>query len=114
MSKDPAKARRAATDPRRPGLRCNAPPGVYRPVVDPRRCEGKGDCIDVCPYDVFELGRLADEVLAAMPLVQRLKRRAQGRRIAQTPRAELCRACGLCVVACPHGAVELVGPVRGR
>ena len=26
-------------------------PGAWRPVVDHARCEGKRDCIDVCPYD---------------------------------------------------------------
>ncbi|HEY4184287.1 MAG TPA: ferredoxin family protein [Polyangia bacterium] len=26
-----------------------------RPVVDRARCEGKRDCVEVCPYGVFEV-----------------------------------------------------------
>jgi NAD-dependent dihydropyrimidine dehydrogenase PreA subunit len=108
VSRDPAKARRAAADPRRPGEQCTAPPGAWVPVVDRRRCEGKADCVAVCPYDVFEVGRISDEEFAALPLLSRLKLRAHGRKTAFTPRADACRACGLCVVACPEKALTLV------
>jgi len=49
------KARRAAKDPKRPGEKCGATPGVYRPVVDSNSCEGKRDDVEVCPYNVFEV-----------------------------------------------------------
>jgi ferredoxin len=55
-----AKQRRAAAHPDRPGERCSAPAGTFRPVVDHSRCEGKRDCIDVCPNDVFEVRRIDD------------------------------------------------------
>ena len=103
-------AKRAAVDPKRPGAKCKAEPGVFRPEIDPRRCEGKGACVAVCPYDVFEVGRIADETFYAMPPHIKLKLWAHGRKTAYTPGAGACRACGLCVVACPESAIGLVGP----
>ena len=110
-SKNPAKAKRAAASPNRPGKECRAAPGALRPEVDPRRCEGKGDCVAVCPYDVFEVGRMTDEVFDSMSTLVKLKIWAHGRKTAQTPHADACRACGLCVVACPEHAIRLVEPV---
>ena len=108
LSKDPNTARRAASHPERPGEQCRAEPGAFRPVIDRRRCEGKSDCIDVCPYDVFELGTLDDAEYRAMPLLVRAKLWAHGKRTVYTPRADACQACGLCVVACPEHAIKLV------
>jgi 4Fe-4S ferredoxin len=113
VSKNPVKAKRAATDPKRPGSECTAKPGVFRPEVDARRCEGKSECVDVCPYDVFEVARMADETFEALPLFVKLKVWAHGKKTAYTPRADACRACGLCVVACPEHAIRLVGPAVG-
>jgi NAD-dependent dihydropyrimidine dehydrogenase PreA subunit len=106
-SKDPDKARRAAAHPRRPGEQCRAEPGVYAPVVDRRRCEAKGDCIDVCPYAVFAVGPIDEAEYRALPALARLKVWAHGKRTAHTPGADACRACGLCVVACPERAITL-------
>jgi len=47
-----AKARRAAAHPDRPGQDCGAAAGAHVITVDHRRCEGKGDCVEVCPYGV--------------------------------------------------------------
>lgn len=77
------------------------------PVVDARRCEGKSDCVDVCPYDVFEVGPIDENVYRAMPLWVRFKLRVHGKTTSHTPRADACRACGLCVVACPERAITL-------
>lgn len=35
---------------------CKQKAGVIAPVVDLKRCEGKGDCVTVCPENVFEAG----------------------------------------------------------
>ena len=107
MSKDAEKARRAAAHPDRPGQRCEAPAGQTRPVIDHARCEGKRDCVAVCPYDVFEVRRIDDADFAALGLLARLKSLAHGRKTAYAPRADQCRACGLCVVACPERAIRL-------
>jgi NAD-dependent dihydropyrimidine dehydrogenase PreA subunit len=107
-SRDPDKARRAARDPRRPGEQCRAPAGKFVPQVDRRRCEGKADCVQVCPYDVFEVGVIDAAEYAAMPALVRFKLWVHGKKTAHTPRADACRACGLCVVACPERAITLV------
>ncbi|NOT44745.1 MAG: ferredoxin family protein, partial [Acidobacteria bacterium] len=67
------KARRAAAHPDRPGELCKAPAGTWTPVVDRRRCEGKHDCVDVCPYAVFEVRRMDDAEFRALPLLPKLK-----------------------------------------
>jgi NAD-dependent dihydropyrimidine dehydrogenase PreA subunit len=107
-SRDLAKARKAAADPDRPGERCRAAPGVFHPVVDRARCEGKSDCVAVCPYDVFQVREIDDADFEALSFLAKLKVRAHGRKSAYTPKAEACQACGLCVVACPEKAITLV------
>ncbi|WP_437687002.1 4Fe-4S binding protein [Sorangium sp. So ce176] len=102
------KARRAAARPDRPGEQCRAEPGAFRPVVDRNRCEAKGDCVEVCPYRVFEVARIAQADFNALSLRGKLKSLVHGRKTAMTPNAALCQACGLCVVACPEEAIELV------
>lgn len=86
---------------------CKSSPGTIVPVVDVRRCEGKADCVSVCPFDVFEIGRLPEEVFAAMPLRVRFKLWAHGRRTAFAIHADACQACGACVAACPEKAITL-------
>jgi NAD-dependent dihydropyrimidine dehydrogenase PreA subunit len=108
-SKSPEKARRAAAHPDRPGQDCKATPGSFRPVVDRARCEGKKDCVEVCPYGVFEVRRIDEGEFRALPFLGRLKVRVHGMQSSYTPGAADCHACGLCVVACPEKAITLVG-----
>jgi NAD-dependent dihydropyrimidine dehydrogenase PreA subunit len=110
MSLDKQKARLAASHPDRPGDKCRAVPGLYRPVVDRARCEGKRDCVDVCPHDVFEVRRMDAADFAALPVLAKFKSVVHRRLTAYTPLADACRACGLCVVACPEKAIRLDGP----
>jgi NAD-dependent dihydropyrimidine dehydrogenase PreA subunit len=107
------KARRAANDPKRPGEKCGAEPGQWHPVVDRGRCEGKRDCVEVCPYSVFEVRRIDDADYQALGFWGRLKVSAHGRQTAYTPGSAACRACGLCVVACPESAIRLEETVPG-
>ena len=113
MTSDPerlAKQRRVAAHPDRPGERCSAPAGAFVPVVDHARCEGKRDCIDVCPNDVFEVRRIDDGDFRELGRFSRLKVRAHSMMTAYTPNAADCHACGLCVVACPEQAIVLAMP----
>lgn len=36
---------------------CKQEPGITAPIVDLKRCEGKGDCVGVCPEFAITLGR---------------------------------------------------------
>jgi NAD-dependent dihydropyrimidine dehydrogenase PreA subunit len=107
-TKNPAKAKKAAKDPRRPGELCKAEPGKWLPLIDRNRCEGKDDCVVVCPYDVFEVRRIDDADYAKLGLLGKLKSRVHGGKTAYSPHADACHACGLCVVACPEKAIKLV------
>jgi len=107
-SLNPEKARRAAKRTDRPGENCAAEPGTYRITVDRHKCEGKADCVEVCPYNVFEVRRIDAADYTQLSLIGKLKSRAHGRKTAYTPRADACESCGLCVTACPEKAIKLV------
>ncbi len=105
---DKEKARRAAAHPDRPGEECRAAPGAWVPRINRNKCEGKKDCVAVCPYGVFEVRRIDDADFAKLGLVGKVKSVAHKRQTAYTPKADACQACGLCVVACPEKAIALV------
>jgi NAD-dependent dihydropyrimidine dehydrogenase PreA subunit len=86
---------------------CPQPAGKYVPIVDRNRCEGKEDCVTVCPCDVFEMQPLGEADKAAMPFLSRVKARIHGNRQAFAVRAADCQACGLCIAACPENAIKL-------
>jgi 4Fe-4S ferredoxin len=87
---------------------CKQDAGVIAPRIDRNRCEGKEDCVRVCPYEVFEIRVLKPDERAALPFVPRLKMLFHGNRQAFAVRADQCHACGLCVAACPEKAITLV------
>jgi 4Fe-4S ferredoxin len=86
---------------------CNQPPNVVAPVIDTLRCEGAGDCEEVCPYDVFELRKLTKAELKALPLGPWIKVLVHGGQQAFVTEPDACHACGLCVAACPEKAIRL-------
>jgi len=86
---------------------CKQPAGVVRPIVDAGRCEGKADCLRVCPYDVFEVRALTRDERSALSLGARLKVWAHGGKQAFVVRGDDCHACGLCVASCPEKAIRL-------
>jgi NAD-dependent dihydropyrimidine dehydrogenase PreA subunit len=87
---------------------CKQPAGKLKPVVDFSRCEAKGPCAEVCPYDVFEIRTIEPADYAKLGFLAKLKNRAHGGRVSYTPHADQCRACGLCVKACPEHAIKLL------
>jgi NAD-dependent dihydropyrimidine dehydrogenase PreA subunit len=90
-----------------PAKECKQPPGLFHPVIDRNRCEGKADCVEVCPYEVFVVTTLPVQDRTGLSFIGRLKGRAHGWQQALTPNAEACQACGLCVTACPEKAITL-------
>lgn len=103
----------AAEVPEAPALvRCGEP-GKVMPEVDRNRCEGKYDCVRVCPYNVFEVRKIDVQDFAALSFKGKVRSLLHGRLTAYTPAADACRACGLCVRACPEDAIRLVkNPAR--
>ncbi len=86
---------------------CKQDPGVFAPVIDRNRCEGKAQCVSACPYNVFVVGVLPKAQRAGLTLKGKMKGFAHGWRQAFTPNAQACHACGLCVAVCPEKAITL-------
>ena len=84
--------------------------GGFVPVIDRSRCEGKENCVQVCPYSVFETRQLNDRVKHGLPLGVRLKAWAHVNRQAFAVDARNCHACGRCVSVCPERAIKLLRP----
>jgi NAD-dependent dihydropyrimidine dehydrogenase PreA subunit len=89
-------------------VRCRADGGLFGPQINRNRCEGKGECERVCPYGVFKVGTLAAPDRRGLSLVGRLKGIGHRWQQALLVNADACRACGLCVAACPEKAITLV------
>jgi len=86
---------------------CPQEPGIFRPVIDRNRCEGKEDCVAVCPYQVFSMGTVAPEQRRGLTLIGKLKGYAHKWHQSFALNATACHACGLCVAACPEKAISL-------
>jgi 4Fe-4S ferredoxin len=82
--------------------------GVLAPAIDRNRCEGKEDCVRVCPYHVFEMGVLSVDERRGLSILGRLKGWAHGYRQSFAAHADQCHSCGQCVSACPEKAIQLV------
>jgi len=59
---------------------------------------------------VFEIRRIDDSDFRQLSAFAKMRVCSDRRQTAYTPNVDGCRACGLCVVACPEGAISLVGP----
>jgi 4Fe-4S ferredoxin len=103
---------KAANLPRGTEADFRKPAGVLFPVIDKNRCEGKAPCIEVCPVDVFRLGKLPVAERANLTLKGKLKGFVHGWKQALVEKPEVCRACGLCVTACPENAIKLSAASR--
>ena len=87
---------------------CKQEAGVVAPVINHLKCEGAGDCVDVCPHDVFNIRMLTAPELKALPLILWIKVKVHGGKQAFVVNGEACRSCGLCVKACPEHAIRLL------
>ena len=88
-------------------VECKQEAGVFRPVIDRNRCEGKADCVRVCPVSVFAIATLPPEQRTGLSLRGRIKGMAHRWQQAALVRVDACEACGLCVQACPEDAITL-------
>ena len=87
---------------------CHSEAGKLAPVVDLARCEGKADCLRVCPYDVFEVRVASGAERRGLGLLAQVKSLAHGHKKAFVISPDQCHACGLCVRACPETAIRLL------
>lgn len=86
---------------------CKQAPGAFRPVIDRNRCEGKAECLKVCPVSVFTIGILPRDDRTGLSLRGKIKGFAHGWKQARLANPQACEACGLCVKACPESAISL-------
>jgi len=86
---------------------CKQAPGVFVPVIDRNRCEGKKACVEVCPVNVFAVGTLPKEQRVGLSLRGKIKGYAHRWQQALLANPQACQACALCVTACPERAITL-------
>ena len=87
---------------------CEPVSGRMVPHIDRNRCEGKADCVRVCPFELFTIIKLTPTQRAELPLPSRLRAAVHRNRQATVKSPEDCHACGKCVTACPENAITLV------
>jgi 4Fe-4S ferredoxin len=86
---------------------CKHPAGTIIPIVNFSKCEAKGLCVDVCPYDVFELKDITKADYATLTFSGKIKTFVHGKSKAYAVNANQCLGCGLCVTVCPEKAIKL-------
>jgi 4Fe-4S ferredoxin len=91
---------------------CSGIPGKVAPTIDRNRCEGKEECVRVCPYQIFTMGTISKNQRAVLSIIGRLKAWAHGGKQAFVTATDACHACNRCVQACPENAITLT-PIRG-
>jgi 4Fe-4S ferredoxin len=88
-------------------IKCKHEPGTYTPVIDRNRCEGKAECVTICPVGVFSIETLPKEMRSKLSLRGKLKGFVHKWQQAILVNAECCEACGLCIKVCPEDAITL-------
>ncbi len=78
------------------------------PVVDQSKCEAKGQCVAVCPENVFELRPRTSEEINGLTFMGKFKARIHNNIVGSPLHIDLCKSCGDCVVSCPEKAIRLI------
>ncbi len=78
------------------------------PEINRNQCEGKGECVRVCPYGVFEIAVLDENTRKNLTLRGKMKAFFQGYRQASVKYPDRCQSCGKCEDECPESAITLV------
>ena len=86
---------------------CKFDPGYMVPIIDAARCEAKGACVPICPYNVLAIRKVPAEDVAGLQLMARVKLWVHGGKQAFALDPDACRGCGLCVKVCPEKAIQL-------
>ena len=86
---------------------CKQTAGEFHPVINRNKCEGKGVCVEICPYDVLEMHVLPTESRRELSIMGKVKGLAHGWKQALVRDPERCMACGMCVSSCPEQAITL-------
>ena len=86
---------------------CKQEPGVFHPVIDRSSCEGKAECVRVCPVGVFVVGTLPQELRVGIGIKGKVKGFVHRWQQALLAKENACEACGKCVSACPEEAIRL-------
>jgi NAD-dependent dihydropyrimidine dehydrogenase PreA subunit len=78
------------------------------PLVDQSKCEAKGECVSVCPYNVFELRPRTHKEISGLTFAGKIKAKAHKNLVGSPLHLDLCKSCGDCVVSCPEKAIKLI------
>lgn len=70
------------------------------PVVDVERCTACGDCVEICPRDLFSLQAISHQLWVACKSLENGDQ-------AEADCAVLCTACGRCVADAPEGLIAI-------
>ena len=70
------------------------------PVVDGEKCTACGDCVDICPRDLFSLQPVSHRLWVACKNLEKGEE-------AETDCAVICTACGRCAADAPEGLVSI-------
>ena len=92
---------------------CDEAGGKLMPIVNFNSCAAKRDCVEVCPFDVFEMRPITKEDKAQLNLKGKIKTFFFSNK-AYIKNPEACHACGLCIPACPESAIKLTKYVNGN
>jgi ferredoxin len=68
------------------------------PVVDPDKCTACGDCVDICPRDLFSLHPVSHQLWVACKSLEKGED-------AEAECEVLCTACGRCAQDAPDGLI---------